>query len=339
MSRNLMTSRRFAPLFWTQFLSAFNDNFLKNTLVFLILFTLPAVDAAPLVTLAGAIFMAPFLILSALGGEIADRFDKAVVARRLKFAEVGAAAIAVVGLAFGSIATLMVALFAFGTISALFGPIKYGILPDHLETSDLPRANAWIEGATFAAILAGTILGGVASAGGVDVVVFGPLMMALALACWLASRAIPPTGAADGQLAIDANVFRSTWTLVGEIKADARVWRPALMTSWFWLVGAVMVSILPTLVKDTLGGEEFAVTAYLAVFAVAVAVGSAIAAWLSKGRIVLLPAPVGTVLVGLFALDLAFAVGGGAVTVPAATLGEFFARDNTVRVEIGRAHV
>ena len=238
--------------------------------------SLPAVDAAPLVTLAGAIFMAPFLILSALGGEIADRFDKAVVARRLKFAEVGAAAIAVVGLAFGSIATLMVALFAFGTISALFGPIKYGILPDHLETSDLPRANAWIEGATFAAILAGTILGGVASAGGVDVVVFGPLMMALALACWLASRAIPPTGAADGQLAIDANVFRSTWTLVGEIKADARVWRPALMTSWFWLVGAVMVSILPTLVKDTLGGEEFAVTAYLAVFAVAVAVGMAV---------------------------------------------------------------
>src|SRR3954468_9161718 len=96
MSDHLMTSRRFAPLFWTQFLSAFNDNFLKNTLVFLILFTLAADQAASLVTLAGAVFMAPFLLLSALGGEIADRFDKALIARRLKFAEIGAAAVAVV---------------------------------------------------------------------------------------------------------------------------------------------------------------------------------------------------------------------------------------------------
>src|SRR3954471_8081213 len=95
---HLMTSRRFAPLFWTQFLSAFNDNFLKNTLVFLILFTLAADKAASLVTLAGAVFMLPFLLLSALGGEIADRYDKALIARRLKFTEIAAAAVAVVGI-------------------------------------------------------------------------------------------------------------------------------------------------------------------------------------------------------------------------------------------------
>ena len=181
MSMNLMTSRRFAPLFWTQFFSAFNDNFLKNTLVFLILFTLAADEAAALVTLAGAIFIAPFLLLSALGGELADRFDKALLARRLKLAEIGGAGVAVAGIAFGSIPVLMTALFIFGVVSALFGPIKYGILPDHLDKSELPRANAWIEAATFAAILGGTIIGGLASNGGTSVAVFGPMMLVLLL--------------------------------------------------------------------------------------------------------------------------------------------------------------
>ncbi|TGW07823.1 MFS transporter, partial [Mesorhizobium sp. M2D.F.Ca.ET.145.01.1.1] len=193
MNTHLMLSRRFAPLFWTQFLSAFNDNFLKNTLVFLILFTLAADQAASLVTLAGAVFMAPFLFLSALGGEIADRFDKALIARRLKFAEIGAAAVAVVGIALSSIPVLMTALLMFGVISALFGPIKYGILPDHLERKELPRANAWIESATFAAILGGTIVGGVVSADGIGVAVFGPMMMILAVGCWFVSRSIPST--------------------------------------------------------------------------------------------------------------------------------------------------
>ena len=125
MHDNLMTSRRFAPLFWTQFLSAFNDNFLKNTLVFLILFTLSAEKAASLVTLAGAIFMLPFLLLSALGGELADRFDKGMMAERLKRVEIGAAVLSVVGLFFTSIPVLMASLFLFGVISALFGRTRH----------------------------------------------------------------------------------------------------------------------------------------------------------------------------------------------------------------------
>ena len=271
MNEHLMTSRRFAPLFWTQFLSAFNDNFLKNTLVFLILFRLAADEAASLVTLAGAIFMAPFLLLSALGGELADRFDKAAMARSLKLAEIAAAALAVAGIALSSIPVLMFALFCFGVISALFGPVKYGILPDHLERKELPRANAWIESATFAAILSGTIVGGIASAEGTNVLYFGPMMMALAIGCWLVSRYIPSTGSAAPDLAIDRNILRSTWRLVSELKAKPRIWVAALMTSWFWLVGAIILSILPTLVKNNLGGSEIAVTAYLAVFAIAIA--------------------------------------------------------------------
>ncbi|RWD52575.1 MAG: acyl-[ACP]--phospholipid O-acyltransferase [Mesorhizobium sp.] len=332
-----MRSRRFAPLFWTQFLSAFNDNFLKNTLVFLILFTLAADQAASLVTLAGAVFMAPFLLLSALGGEIADRFDKALIARRLKFTEIAAAAVAVVGIALSSIPVLMTALLMFGIISALFGPIKYGILPDHLERKELPRANAWIESATFAAILGGTIAGGVVSADGIGVAVFGPIMMILAIACWFVSRYIPRTGSAAPDLVIDRNIFRSTWRQVNGLRDDKRIWRAGLMTSWFWLIGAIVLSILPTLVKDSLGGNEMAVTVYLGVFAVSIAIGSAIAAWMSRGRIVLLPAPVGTALLVLFGLDLAWTIWSMQPSPGAETLGLFFAGQYTFRVAIDLA--
>ncbi|MBZ9991902.1 acyl-[ACP]--phospholipid O-acyltransferase [Mesorhizobium sp. BH1-1-5] len=337
MNTHLMMSRRFAPLFWTQFLSAFNDNFLKNTLVFLILFTLAKDQAASLVTLAGAIFMAPFLLLSALGGEIADRFDKALIARRLKFTEIAAAAVAVVGIALSSIPVLMTALLMFGVISALFGPIKYGILPDHLERKELPKANAWIESATFAAILGGTIAGGVVSADGIGVWVFGPIMMALAVGCWFVSRYIPSTGSAAPNLVIDKNIFRSTWRQVSDLRTDTRIWRAGLMTSWFWLVGAIVLSILPAMIKDSLGGNEIAVTAYLAVFAVSIAIGSAIAAWMSQGRMVLLPAPVGTALLALFGLHLAWTIGSMQPSPRAETLSAFFAGPNTIRVAIDLA--
>ncbi|MCB1491325.1 MAG: acyl-[ACP]--phospholipid O-acyltransferase [Rhodobiaceae bacterium] len=337
MQRHLMLSRRFAPLFWTQFLSAFNDNFLKNTMVFLILFKLAADEAASLITLAGAIFIAPFLLFSALGGELADRFDKAVMARKLKFAEMGAAALAVVGIWLASIPVLLFSLFLFGFISALFGPVKYGILPDHLERRELPRANAWVEGATFIAILAGTIVGGLVSTAGSSVMVFGPMMMTFAVACWLASRMIPLTGSGAPDLKIDWNIARSTWRLVAEVRSDTRLWRTALMSSWFWLIGAIVMSVMPAMVKTALGGNEMAVTAYLAVFAISIAIGSATAAWMSAGRIVLLPAPFGTALMALFGFDLTWVLWNTGTVETATTLSGFFAHDNTIRVGIDLA--
>ena len=264
-----MTSRNFAPLFWTQFLSAFNDNFLKNTLVFLIMFQMAA-EGASLVTVAGGIFILPFLALSAIGGELADKYDKAKMAELLKRAEIGVAAVAVLGIGLSSIWILMLALFGFGVISALFGPIKYGILPDHLERKELPRANAWIEGGTFIAILTGTIVAAVAFSGGDNIWVFGPMMMGLSVLCWLSARMIPPTGSKAPDLVIDRNIFRSSVTLVNEIRADQRIWRSALMNCWFWFVGAFVMTMLPIMVKDILGGSEIVVPAYLAVFAISI---------------------------------------------------------------------
>ena len=164
MFRSLMTSRRFAPLFWCQFFAAFNDNFLKSALAFLLLFKLGSAGSASLVTLGGAVFIAPSFLLSGLAGELADRFDKAIIAERLKRSEIGAAAVAAVGFLLNSVPVLFLALFLFGVLAALFGPVKYGLLPDKLRREELPAGNALIEGATFLAILFGTIAGGLAVA-------------------------------------------------------------------------------------------------------------------------------------------------------------------------------
>ncbi|WP_375465527.1 acyl-[ACP]--phospholipid O-acyltransferase, partial [uncultured Methylobacterium sp.] len=311
MFRSLMTARRFAPLFWCQFFSAFNDNFLKNALAFLILFKVADgadPNAGILVTLASAVFIGPFFILSGLGGQLADRYDKALVAKRLKFAEIFAAGTAVVGFLLHSVPLLFVALGLFGTIAALFGPIKYGILPDHLRREELPAGNALVEAATFLAILLGTIAAGFASAMGGSHLVFGGLIMVFAVLCWLSARLIPRTGEGAPDLTVDRNVARSTVMLLRDLWGDRRLWRGSVIVSWFWLVGVVILSLLPLLVRHDFNGSETVVTLLLAVFSIGIALGSGLASWLCSGRIVLLPTPVGAVLMGLFGLDLAWTV-------------------------------
>src|SRR5215210_5651475 len=316
MSDNLMTSRRFAPLFWCQFFSAFNDNFLKNALVFLILFRAGFEEstANTLVTLTAAVFIGPFFFLSGLGGQLADRFDKAIVARYVKLVEIAVSALGVIGFWLHSVPVMFVTLFLFGIIATLFGPVKYGILPDHLKKEELPAGNALVEGATFMAILLGTIVGGLAAKEGTHPGYFGALIVIFSLLCWGASLLIPRTGQGAPNLYVDPNIARSTGSLLKDLWIDKRLWWGAVVTSWFWLIGAVALSLLTPLVKGVLSNTEEVVTAYLAVFSIAIAVGSLLAAWLSHGRIALFPTLVGAFLLGVFALDLGLATWG--VTAP-----------------------
>jgi acyl-[acyl-carrier-protein]-phospholipid O-acyltransferase/long-chain-fatty-acid--[acyl-carrier-protein] ligase len=338
MGRPLMLSRRFAPLFWCQFFAAFDDNFLKTSLVFLILFSgLSEAHSAALVTIASAIFIAPYFFLSALGGEIADRYDKATVAQRLKFAEMFVAAIAVTGFMLKSIPVLFVALGGFGVIASLFGPIKYGILPDHLAREELPAGNALIEGATFIAILAGTIVGGIAAKDGGHAGVFSALVMGFATLCWLSSLAIPPSGQGAPGLTITRNIAASTWRQLAHLRVDRRLWWGAMVTSWFWLVGIVVLSLLPTLVKGLIGGNEETVTAYLVIFSLAVGAGSALAAVIARGRIVLRTTLAGAVLLGLFALDLGFIFRGEAIASALAGPAIVFSSGHGLRAAIDLA--
>lgn len=337
MKNNLMTSKWFAPLFWTQFLSAFNDNLVKNTLIFLILFQLSANEAASMVTIASAVLIIPFLLFSAIGGEIADKYDKGRVAEKLKFIEIGAAIVAIIGIALSSIPILMISLFLFGFISALFGPVKYGILPDHVSTSELPKANAWVEAGTFLAILGGTIVAGLTFDGDAGFWIFAPMMMFFSISCWIFSKYIPQTGAAEPDLKIDRNILRSTKRLLRELRQNSRIMHASWMVSWFWLIGAIVLSLMPTFVKQTLGGHEIAVTAYLAIFAIFIGIGSAIAAWISAGRINLILAPIGTLLLAVFLIDLSYVLWGLQPSFEVNTLAEFFARENTIRIGLDLA--
>ncbi|HEY7549635.1 MAG TPA: MFS transporter [Hyphomicrobiaceae bacterium] len=331
MFKDLMSSRRFAPLFWCQLCSALNDNFLKNALVMLILFGLGGAGSSAgangpvLVTLAGIVFIAPFFILSALGGELADRFDKASMASAIKLAEIPIAGLAATGFFLHSVAILFVTLALFGVVAALFGPVKYGILPEKLKTAELPAGNALVEGATFLAILAGTIAGGVAvkSAGTPELV--AGIIVALAVASWALARTIPVAGPAAPGLAIAANPWTSTVALLRELKGDARLWSGGHIVSWFWLVGSVALSLLPALVRDGIGGNEGVVTLCLTVFVVGIAAGSALAAWASSGTPNLSLVPLGAAMMGVFALAIALLTGllapGAETAGPAAVLG------------------
>jgi Major Facilitator Superfamily len=332
----LMLSRRFAPLFWCQFFAAFNDNFLKTALVFLILFKAGGADAEALITLAGATFIAPYFFLSGLGGELADRFDKARVAQVVKFVEIFVAGLSVLGFARASLPIMFMALFGFGMIGALFGPMKYGILPDHLRREELPTGNALVEGATFIAILLGTIVGGRAAHGEGSTAFFAVLVIGFAFLCWGAALLIPPTGAGAPHLRVSINIAASTAAMIRHLRADARLWWGAMVTSWFWLTGIVVLSLLPPLIKNLIGGNEDTVTIYLALFSIAVGIGSGLAARIARGRIVLKTTVVGAVLLSLFALDLGLATFGAAASAPQ-TPGAVFSSLLGIRVGIDLA--
>ncbi len=344
MSTSLMTTRRFAPLFWCQAFSAFGDNFLKQALVFVLLFQLGEAESGALIQLAAAALTFPFFFLSGIGGELADRYDKAVVARRLKLFEIGVAVLAVFGFSlhsrgFGSasILVLFLAVFLYGVIAALFGPIKYGILPDHLAREELTKGNALVEGGTFLAILIGTIVAGLAAGGGGDPLHFAWLMLVSAAACWIASLFIPRTGEGAPNLKINPNIAASTIGLIKYIYAEPRLWWGAMVASWFWLVGAVVLSMLPTLAEHQIGGTAGVVTLFLTIFSVAVAVGSGLAAWLAHGRIVLLPTLIGGVFIGLFALDLGWTASAIVHPANAVDIRHYFSSPHSIHIAIDLA--
>src|SRR5215475_3410232 len=309
MIKELMSTRRFAPLFWAQFFSALNDNVLKNALVIILLYGAATSHGDALVTVAGAVFIFPFFILSGLGGELADKLVKSVVARRLKFAEIFAAIFAALGFFLHSVPLLFIALGLFGTIAALFGPVKYAMLPDQLSVGELATGNALVEGATFMAILIGTIAGGQFVSGSSHMALVSSAVVLLALLSWGFASRIPHTTPSAPDLPVTANPWTSTYHLLKSLWSEPRLWDGMVIVSWFWLVGAVVLSLLPALIKVEVGGSEGVVTLCLAVFAIGIAAGSLFAASLSHVRPNLALVPIGAIVMGIVGLDLALAIG------------------------------
>src|SRR5262249_47170120 len=283
----LLTARRFAPLFVTQFLGAFNDNLLKSAMGIVVTFRLAeqsGLGAASLVMLAGAGFIRPFFLFSCASGTLADRVDKSLIARIVKVAEIGIMALGGVGLWRESEPLLFAALFCLGTHSTVFGPIKYSLLPQHLGEDELVAGNALIEAGTFLAILLGTILGGSVVLLAKGALIVGGSRPLAPFLGWIAARPIPaaPPPAAD---APRPRLLRDTIAVVAHVTARPALWLPILAVSWFWLFGATVVSGLPSFAKDVLFANEQVVTMMLALFAVGVGAGSIVAERLLHGEV------------------------------------------------------
>jgi acyl-[acyl-carrier-protein]-phospholipid O-acyltransferase / long-chain-fatty-acid--[acyl-carrier-protein] ligase len=263
-------------------------------------------------------------LLSALGGELADSHDKALVARSLKFAEIFIQLVAAAGFYFSSLPLLYLSLFGLGVIAALFGPIKYGILPDHLRREELVPGNALVEGATFAAIICGLIAGGFAAAEGRAVWSVALQLFLVGLACWGASCFIPATGVGAPGLKVNPNLFASTGDILRELKRDDRQWVGAAAVSWFWLVGAVTLSIVPVVVKSRIGAGVEVETAINLFFAIGIAIGSLLAAIIAHGRIKLAPAPFLLLAMAGVLVDLGLTTGALPNTTSEVSLVDFF---------------
>lgn len=307
---NLLWTRRFLPLFITQFLGAFNDNLFKNALVILITYVAAekaGLNAQLMITAAAGIFILPFFLFSATAGQLADKFEKSRLVRIIKFAEIVLMLGAAYGFYINNVGLLMTILFLMGTQSTFFGPIKYGILPELLTEDELIGGNALIEAGTFVSILVGTIVGGllILRDGGVWMV--SGLIIAIAAIGYAASFYIPRRAAAAPKLKIDYNLVRETWAIIHYARAHHDVFLSILGISWFWLVGATFLSQFPTYGKDVIGGNEELVTLFLTVFSIGIGVGSLLCNRLLKGEIVATYVPLGILGMTLFIIDLYFA--------------------------------
>ena len=305
---HLLGTRRFAPLFWTQALGAFNDNLFKQAMALLVAYragSASGLDPASLTALAGATFVAPFIFLSAFAGTLADTMDKAVLARRLKLLEAGIMVFAAAALVSGNLVGLFAVLFLLGCQAALFGPVKYSLLPAHLADEELVSGNALVESATFVAILLGSILGGslIGGAGGTAVV--SAALLVTAGIGYLASRSIPAAPPVMASPGVPAH-GTTTLGILREAMANRTVWLSILGISWFWVLGATLLSFVPPLARDLLGGSEAVASFLLAVFSVGIAVGSLLCAKRLKGEIT--PRPVPFAALALSALLVIFAL-------------------------------
>ena len=302
----LLRARRFWPLFTTQFLSAFNDNALKNALVLMLAYRPELARGFPpgiLIPFAGALFILPFFLGSATAGELADAHDKAKIIRIIKFSEIAVMGVAAVAVLFDATWLLLGLLFVMGIEATFFGPLKYAILPDLLRIDELLLGNALVEAGTFLAILFGTVAGMViAMSNGAGIVAWVTVLVALG--AWGASRAIQPAVPSAPDARIEVNFIAATGRLITESRRETVRFRSILGISWFWLVGATYLSQFPTYVRNYLGAEEAVVTLLLTVFSVGVGVGSLLGSRILKGKISARIAPWGALGIAVFSIDL-----------------------------------
>jgi len=305
-STYLLRQRRFLPLFATQLLNAFNDNLFKNAMVLFVVYQVYNSEEAEakFSAITSALFILPFFILSALSGQLADMRDKAVLIRWIKLAEIGIMIVGAAGLLMAwqgvltdavAIPLMLLALFAMGVHSTFFGPIKYAILPQHLEKDEVLAGTGLVEAGTYIAILAGTILAGyipveAAAAGVIITAVIG----------WLTSKQVPPAPPAERGQPLDWHLLRASIDLVRRTMHINEVFYAILAISFFWTIGAVLFIQFPPLAKNVLFASKEVASLFLVIFSIGVAIGSVAINALLKGDVSARYAPISVLFMGFF---------------------------------------
>ncbi|MDA8792567.1 MFS transporter [Bacteriovoracaceae bacterium] len=306
---NLIGDKRFWPMFWTQFFGAFNDNVFKNALVILITYKsyqLMGLSPEQMVTLCGGIFILPFFIFSATAGQLCDKYSKSNLIFIVKIFEIVVMILGACGFVFENLPLLLFSLFLMGFQSTLFGPVKYSILPELIEEDELVHGNALVEMGTFLSILLGTIVGGVLISypqGGVYVSIS---VILFAIIGAIFAKCMTPIKSNSPNLQIQYGLIKPSIDILKVTKEIKSVWNSVLGISWFWFLGAALLSIFPVYAKNVLFAGESVVTLFLALFSVGVAIGSILCEKFSKHRLELGLVPFGSIGITLFILDLSF---------------------------------
>jgi MFS family permease len=332
----LLGQRRFAPFFWTQFLGAMNDNVFKIGFTSLVTYQaarFSGVDPKTAAFLISAIFILPFVLLSATSGQIADKYDKAMLTRFVKSFEIVVMLIGGAGFWLHSAPLLYLCTFLMGVHSTVFGPVKYSYLPQHLSKAELVGGNGMVEMGTFVAILIGTIVGGV-GAGFVEhgAVVLACACVAIAVVGRAVSSFVPLTPAPQADLRINWNPVSETWRNLKLAHENRTVFLSLLGISWLWFVGAIFLSSFFSFAKNVLSADPDVVTVLLGTFSIGIGLGSLMCEKLSKRRIEIGLVPLGSIGMSVFAIDLFFA--SHALPLPGHLLsvGEFIVRPAHWRV-------
>ena len=314
---HLLRARRFLPIFVTQFLGAFNDNLFRTAMVLLVIYGIyrDAEQEAAFSAIAGGLFIAPFFLLSALAGQLADANDKAAIVRIVKSVEILIMLFGAVGLLLHNIPLLLVALTAMGVHSTFFGPIKYAILPQHLSKEEVLGGTGLVEAGTYIAILGGTLLGGLLVLQNPDGSYHAELaavaVLVVAVAGRIAGGFVPPAPPVDDpeipgfpDRGMDWHIVRASIRLVSATMHIKRLFLAILAISFFWAMGAVLAAQFPPLVKNALQSDQTVATLFLAVFSVGVAIGSVIVNRLLKNQVSARYSPASALAMGVFVLDL-----------------------------------
>ena len=314
---HLLRTRRFLPIFVTQFLGAFNDNLFRTAMVMLVIYGIyrDAEQEAAFSAIAGGLFILPFFLLSALAGQLADATDKARIVRIVKSAEIAIMVFGAAGLLLHNVPLLLVALTAMGIHSTFFGPIKYAILPQHLHKDEVLGGTGLVEAGTYIGILTGTILGGLLVLqrpdGSFHAEWAAVGVLVIAVIGRIAGGFVPPAlPSSDEEIpgyphrGMDWHIVRASITLVSATLQIKRLFLAILAISFFWAMGAVLAAQFPPLVKNTLYADQSVATLFLAVFSVGVAIGSIAINRMLKGEVSARFAPSSALLMGVFVLML-----------------------------------